>query len=154
MLPTEVPVARLVLVLLALSGLARAMQVKIERPALCERAQLVVIGEVTGFDARFVANAEGAIERVFDVSVERVLRGVAPPEPLRVLVPGGSLGENLHYIVEDAPDLHVDHRYLLLLATDSDGWRVLGLQQGALPLDHDRGADAAAIASLGGCLAI
>ena len=146
--------ARLVLVLLALSGLARAMQVKIERPALCGRAQLVVIGEVTGFDARFVADSEGAIERVFDVSVERVLRGVAPTGPLRVIVPGGALGEDLHYIVEDAPDLLVDHRYLLLLAPDSEDWRVVGLQQGALPLDHDRGSDAAAIASLGGCLAL
>lgn len=153
MLHLEVILARLMWMLLALDGAGWAMQARIEPADLCERSQLAVIGEITSFDSRWAADKDGAIERVFDLSVERVLRGQAPDGPVRVIVPGGELGANLRYIVEDSPELLVDHRYLLLLAPEADGWRVVGLQQGAFPLDHERKGDAALIASMGSCLA-
>lgn len=153
MLVLEVSLARLLWMLLALESAGWAMQARIEPVELCERSELVVIGEITSFDARWAADKDGAIERVFDLSVERVLRGPTPQGPVRVIVPGGDLGANLRYIVEDSPELLVDHRYLLLLAPDADGWRVVGLQQGAFPLDHAHKGDAALLASLGSCLA-
>ena len=127
-----------------------AMQVRLEPAALCERSTLVVVGEITGFEAYWTP--AGGVERLFDVAVESTHRGALPTEPLRVAVPGGRMGE-VTQIVEDSPELLVDHRYLLLLAPADTGWRVVGLQQGVFPLSHEPGAEAVALAKLGACLA-
>jgi hypothetical protein len=141
------PRARWLLLLTLWGREAAATRRAIPLPELCSRAALVVIAEVTG--------QEGApgdpfpIETWSDLAITRVVRGDLPAETPRVVTPGGALG-GMRLTVSEAPDLRVDGRYLLLLTPRQDGgWRVEGGPDGALRL----GDEAAAVASLGGCLA-
>lgn len=136
------------LLLLALWGReAAATRRAIPRPALCARAALVVVAEVTG--------QEGApgdpfpIETWSDLAILRVLRGDLPEEAPRVVTPGGRIGD-MRLTISEAPELRVDGRYLLLLSPrQAGGWQVEGGPDGAVRL----GDEATAVASLGGCLA-
>ncbi len=130
---------------------AGAVNVYLPRPALCARADLVVIGEVTGAAGRWGADGEVAIVTEVDVAVTRTVRGAAP-EPLVVTVPGGRVaGTNLH--VSEAPTLRTDARYLLFLRAGPGGYTVLGGPDGAVPVPWGPEGEAAAIASLGSCRA-
>ncbi|MCB9745010.1 MAG: hypothetical protein H6741_08385 [Alphaproteobacteria bacterium] len=146
---------RRLLLLLTASPAVMAFRVNIPRPALCERAELVVVAEVTGAETRWAAGPEGGIETLSDLAVIEVVKG-RPPQDLRVLSPGGALG-GLRYSVEDAAALRVDHRYLLLLDPVDGGFRVVGGVDGAIPLrwgDSGPGEDRVeAIATLGSCRA-
>lgn len=135
---------------LLLAGPAFGFAIEVPRPHLCARASLVVVGEVTGGEARWTP--DGAIETVHHVSIARVVRGAPPPDALLVTTPGGRIGE-VGLTIDHAATLAPDRRYLLLLAASGDGWRVVGEQQGAIALRHGGDDDAAAIASLGDCRA-
>jgi hypothetical protein len=124
----------------------------VTRPEACARADVVVIGEVTGTEGAF--RQDGAIETRVDVSVERVRKGDAPAD-LVVRVLGGAAG-GLRMHVAEAPELVPDQRYLLLLVRGADGWEVLG-REGVVAIRRADGqgrgeAEADAIASLGACL--
>jgi hypothetical protein len=137
--------------LLSASG-AQAARLYIERPVLCDMAEVVIIGEVTGQEVRWSAGDLGGLETWSDLSVTRIVRAPAPIiATLSVVTPGGVLN-GLRMAIEDVAALHTDHRYLLLLSPTADGWRVVGGADGAIPLPHgDPTADAAAIESLGSC---
>lgn len=138
-------------VVFALCGASPAWAV--QRPTtlgeLCARSALVVVGEVTGQESIFAADGSGRIETWVDVAVLRTLRGDPGPAPLRLSLPGGTVGD-LRLTVEDTPVLATDARYLLLLAPRADGagWRVYGGEAGARPVQQ---ADAVTLADLGGC---
>jgi len=126
---------------------ALAMRVQIPRSELCDRAALVLVAEVTGQEG--APGARFPVETWSDLAVIRVLRGSLPAEAPRVVTPGGRIGE-LRLSISEAPELRVDGRYLLLLSPRQDGgWQVEGGPDGAVRL----GDEAAAVASLGGCLA-
>lgn len=134
---------------------ALAFQVPMPRPELCSHASLVVVGEVTGAQGQWSAGPAGGIETLADVAVERTLSGRAPAS-LTVTTPGGHVGD-LWLTVEDAASFRTDQRYLLLLTERDGAWRVVGGSAGIIPLKRTaNGAgedEAAAIASLGACLA-
>ncbi len=130
------------------AGSALALQRPESLPALCARSSLVIIGEVTGQESFFQEDRSGWVLSRHDLSVLKVLRGT-PVESVTVVTPGGRVG-SLTLNVEHTPELVVDQRYLLLLEPRADGesWRVLGGEEGALPIAGDPSDE---LARLGGC---
>lgn len=133
---------------------AAAVRVERPRPALCARASLVVIAEVTGIEGRW--GTHDGIESVVDVAVVRVVRGALRDDGLSIVTPGGTVG-GLTQTISEAPRFSSDARYLLLLTATDDGWALVGGADGAIPLRwKETGAgesEASAVASLGGCRA-
>lgn len=119
------------LALVAAAATAEAIQLDLSRPELCALSHHVVVGEVTDLETRWTADEGGGIERVVHVAVaDRVLgpRG----DTLEVTLPGGQIGDVGHW-VEDVPQLLVNGRYLLFLATAMDGsLQVIGGDRGAV----------------------
>jgi hypothetical protein len=129
------------------------MQVKMSRPALCEKSPRVVIGEVTSVAAEWAPGSAGRIVTRVDVAVSRTLKGPIA-DTVAIEVPGGTIGEiGLH--VEHAPVLALDQRYLLVLVDDGGAWRVNGGELGVVRLGAGQGAEdeELAVASLGSCRA-
>lgn len=108
---------------------------------LCQRSSLVIVGEVTDQEAEFAEDGSGRIETWVDVAVLRTLRGQAPADSLRLVLPGGALA-GLRLTVEDTPALQTDASYLFLLSPRAAGqsWRVVGGEAGALPTTDVQGA--------------
>lgn len=138
-----------ILALGALPSPALASRVPMSLPALCGRASLVVVGEITGGEARWTADDRG-IETRWDVHVSRVVRG-EPREDLVVRASGGTVG-GITQTISEAPRLRSDGRYLLLLGPGADAWELVGGADGAVPLPwDDPQAEARALANLGAC---
>lgn len=95
----------------------------------CAAADAVVVAEVTGAEAR--PGQSLPIETGWDLAGVEVVRGEAVT---RVWTPGGALA-GLRWTVSEAPELRVDHRYLLFLRRDGLEWRVMGVD-GAVPVPH------------------
>lgn len=133
---------------------ALAAQLQVTPDELCTVSDTVVLAEVTSMETRWAAHSEaGAIERIAWLTVDDVVKG-APATDLRVVLPGGQLGEAIHW-VEDVPRLLKNGRYLLFLDQQADGWHVVGGDQGAvriLPTETERGTtETKALASVEVC---
>jgi len=115
----------LYLIALATTGGADAAQLALTRQELCEHSDRVVIAEVTDIETRWASR--GRIEHLVHLSVEKTLAG-SPHDDLELLLPGGTIGD-LQYVVEHAPKLLVDARYLLFVSDRGD---VVGGEQGAI----------------------
>jgi hypothetical protein len=134
---------------LACAGPARAMRVDVAPEELCRVSTHVVVGEVTTRSTEWTQS--GSLETVVDVAVASVLRG-APRSDVVVVTPGGAVGE-LRQIVEDAAELALDTRYVLLLHERADGrFVVTGGEAGAFAIPAGEG-EAWARSLLGACLA-
>ncbi|MBI5513256.1 MAG: hypothetical protein HY909_05770 [Deltaproteobacteria bacterium] len=85
--------------------------------------------------AHHAAWREGRIETTVTLELLAVLAGsIAPGRPLRVAVPGGTVGE-LSQRLEGAPSLPVGVPVVLLLEPERQGLRtVLNLSAGVLPV--------------------
>lgn len=140
---------RILVALLLSTGPAWAVRVYVPLPTLCAQAPVVAIGEVTAIEGRWRAGEPGGIESVVDVAITRVVRGSAP-DAVTVVLPGGTVGRVTETISE-APRARVDARYLMLLAPGADGYTLVGGADGLVPVPWTEGAEAAAIARLGGC---
>lgn len=103
------------------------------RPALCARAELVVVGEVTGAETRWSEGALGELETRWDIAALRTVRGQVPAEGLVLRTPGGAR-DGVRLTVSTAPTLAQDHLYLLLLRADGDAYAAVGDAQGVIPL--------------------
>lgn len=115
-----------------------ATLLELPRPALCARAAVVVVGEVTGAEARWTDEAVGGLETRWDIAVLDTPRGpgasgVRPGDSLVLRTPGGVAG-GLRLEVSTAPRLAQDHLYLLLLRAEGDAWVPVGEAQGVIPL--------------------
>lgn len=125
------------LVALLLAGPAAAVQeTPPPRSELCARADLVLLAETTSVESAWTDHPVRAIETTWDLHVERILRGAAPAEGVRLVTGGGTVG-GLSLTLSEEPELRRDHRYLLLLQRRDDGRYVaLGGPAGVLPLAH------------------
>lgn len=131
-------------------ALAAASSMAPARPQVCARADVVVVGEVTGVEGRW---SNDGIESLVDIAVDRATKGAAPGS-LSVRVLGGSVGK-LQMHVSEAPVLVPDQRYLLLLVRKGDSFEVLG-REGAIAIRRPDGngvgeLESDALASLGAC---
>lgn len=145
----------------ALLGTADAARLEISRPTLCALAEAVVVGEVTGQASMWSTGELGGIETWSDLILDPAplidhptLAGKAllpEVDTVAVFTPGGAHG-GLRLRIEDAAVLRTDRRYLLLLTPIEGGWRVVGGEDGAIPLPHgSSGALTEALESLGEC---
>jgi hypothetical protein len=126
---------RLLLVLCAAGSAYAALQ-PVSISVLCATADAVVVGEVASVDHQW-ASGRAAIERHIWFSVEDGLQ----VDGLDVMVPGGTIGR-LTQEVEHAAPLELDRRYLLTLRKVGEFWRVLGGEQGTVPLAANDGIPA------------
>jgi hypothetical protein len=100
------------------------MQPWFSEEELRERADLVVIAEVTSSEVRWAEGRRGGLETV-------VWLATTAGETLEIVLPGGE--KDGHYTrVEDVPRLLPDRSYLLHLIATPQGWQVLGGEQGAV----------------------
>jgi hypothetical protein len=103
---------------------------------LAQRAELVVIGEVTSVASEFHATRSQIVTRV-DVRVAEALKGKAGANPLQLRQPGGRVGE-MTSEVAGAARFVAGERTLLFLARGGDGTlAVVGLFQGKFALERD-----------------
>jgi hypothetical protein len=117
-----------------LSAPAFAFRLDVPLDQVCAASSLVVVGEVTTASSAWAPGQRAAIETWVDVAVERVAKGRLVSDSVLVRVPGGRIGDVALW-VEDAPELEVDQRYLLLLTPTGDGsFVVTGGDVGSLPL--------------------
>lgn len=145
--------------LAALTAVPDAAAVQVEPPPrseLCARADLVLLAETTSVESAWADHPVRAIETTWDLHVERALRGELPDEGVRLVIGGGTVG-GLTLTLSEEPELHGDHRYLLLLQRRADGRYVaLGGLAGVVPLargpDGPGETERAALTSLEGCL--
>ena len=107
------------------SGLAASYNGVLSIEALDERADRVVVGEVTHTHTERGAHP---IETVAQISVEETLTG-KHTEHLEVRLPGGEL-DGVHMAVPGAPVLEEGQRVVLFL----NGVRLVGFAQGAFVL--------------------
>ena len=113
---------------------AGALQQSVDRAELCALADLVVLAVPTAVHTELVGWEAGLphLERLVDTTVKQTFRGRTGPT-LAVRLPGGRLGELVHR-VEDVPELVLATPTLLFLEKDGATHRVVGGEQGALPL--------------------
>lgn len=128
---------------------AGATRAPVSRGALCAEADAVVVAEVTTTEGRWRVGQLGGIETLVSVAVTEQLRGRAPAS-LSFVVPGGVVG-GLRQTISEAPDLRTDARYLLFLAREGSGWRLVGGADGVEPIPWAVGELERASARAGGC---
>lgn len=135
--------------MILLSGAAWAMLPELDRPTLCARSTLAVVGEIATVESRWTAGA-GGIETHVWLAVDQVARGSATGL-VEIVLPGGQIGRTV-LKVEHAPTLKLSHRYLVLLEPfPAGGWRVVGGALGAIAVGAGGEDEPAALASLGSC---
>jgi hypothetical protein len=102
--------------LLAMSGAAHATSFVVPDDAeLVAKSRAIVVGSVEG---SFVQETDGVIETVYEVRIERTMKGLfRGPELVRVVAPGGVLGDRA-LLVEGAAHFDQGERVLLFLTHD------------------------------------
>jgi hypothetical protein len=99
-----------------------------EDAELVAKTTAIAIGTVEG---SYVQETDGMIETVYEVRVERALKGVPRRvELLRVISPGGVIGDR-GVLVAGAPHFAQGDRVLLFLTPDKGSWRTTDLTLGA-----------------------
>lgn len=151
------PLVVLAVAVPAAASIARALSLD----ELSARAELVVLGRVTGQQARWTRDHRRLVTRV-TVAVEERWKGDAPAE-ITVLRPGGEL-DGLGQEVLGEPRFETGERVVLFLVERGDFYRAVGMAQGAfrveggtatqdlseLALARDDGAGRLAIGAHGG----
>lgn len=116
-----------VLLLIASTATATSFIVP-EDAELVAKTAAIAIGTVEG---SYVQETAGVIETVYEVRVERALKGgLRKVELLRVVSPGGVLGDR-GLLVAGAPHFDQGDRVLLFLTKDKGVWRTTDLTLGA-----------------------
>lgn len=109
---------------------AAALQMNLDRTALCELSDAVVFAEVGEIETVWSPQGEGRIERRAFLYVNEALHGTADSS-LEVVLPGGKIGKQWHW-VEDVPELKEGVQYALFLQRTPEGMTVIGGEAGAL----------------------
>ena len=119
--------------LVAVPALATTV-IALDLETLSRRASLIVVA--TPLSARAEPARAMIVTRVV-LRIERVVAGRAPlGDELDLLIPGGEYG-GVGVRVAGAPRLSPGRRYLLFLQHRGAVWTVLGMSQGALPIEVD-----------------
>jgi hypothetical protein len=105
---------------------------------LCQRSELVVVGEVTTLETQWSEGSQGGLETHAFLAVEKTLRG-PPVIDIEVVTRGGQIGDVRQW-VEDAAVFQTDTRYVLHLVRAGQAYRVVGGELGAALLLADREA--------------
>ncbi|MCY1074575.1 matrixin family metalloprotease [Archangium lansingense] len=98
-------------------------------PALTRGSEWVIHGRVVQATSRSLQGS-GRIVTDVEVAVAEVLLGSVPSPSVRIVLPGGTVGD-LRQHVSGAPELTPGEEVVLFLAPGTDGPRVVGLAQGA-----------------------
>jgi FG-GAP-like repeat len=115
------------LLLIASNAMATSFIVP-EDAELVAKTAAIAIGTVEG---SYVQETDGVIETVFEIRVERALKGLPrSPDLLRVISPGGVIGDR-GMLVAGAPHFAQGDRVLLFLTRDQGSWRTTDLTLGA-----------------------
>ena len=116
-------------------GAEASTMLALDLAELTARADDVVLATVIGARAE---PARGLIVTRVLVRVEVTVAGRSgPADELEVIVPGGEL-DGLGLLVQGAPRLEPGRRYLLFLERTNPSFRVVGMAQGAMPVEEDR----------------
>ena len=116
-----------VLLLFASTAMATSFVVP-EDAELVAKSPAIAIGTVEG---SYVREAGGVIETVYEIRVERALKGLPKKtELLRVASPGGVIGERGMFVA-GAPHFAQGDRVLLFLTREKESWRTTDLTLGA-----------------------
>jgi len=111
------------------SPLGATSYLSVADPDLADQAVAVVVVEVR---ASGPAPGTGEPATVYQVAVERVLKGHLPGGSLAVRVPGGVRADGIGLRIWGAPRFAAGERALLFLASRPDGsWEILHLMLGA-----------------------
>jgi hypothetical protein len=117
--------ALLVLFLIAVSGRATTL-VRMNLPALAQSAHLIVRARCEGMQTRWDG---GAIWSQYEFTVLETLKG-APPQLLRVRLPGGRIG-HLETKIDGVPQFRAGEEAVLFVEqTSSGGYSVTSWAQG------------------------
>ena len=120
------------LLLLALPALGARMDLGVSE--VRDLSDLRVLAEVTTTEVRWAAGPEGGLETVVWLAPIDATGPVA--EDLALVLPGGTLGEYVHW-VEHVPRFEEDQRYVLFLQDDPLGARIVAGDRGVLPVRRD-----------------
>ncbi len=122
------PIVLAGLLLFFASSAAATSFVVPEDAELVAKSTAIATGSVEG---SYVRETDGVIETVYEVRVERALKGLPQKmDLLRVVSPGGVLGERGMFVA-GAPHFTQGDRVLLFLTRDGAFWRTTDLTLGA-----------------------
>lgn len=108
---------------------ALALQLQLDRPTLCAKADRVVVATILKSEPRFTLDG-ASIERRVTATVDRRVKGETP-DAITFTLRGGVVGEeSLH--VSDQPSLLVGATYMLMLDGPDTEALILGGEQGAV----------------------
>ena len=112
---------------------AQALQLAVPFDELCARADRVVLAEATSRDVHWTADGNG-------LQTHTHLVELAPLDAsYEVVTQGGTLPSGHHHWVEDQAHLPLDVPVVVLLAQTGETWRVVGGDQGVIPVSsHDQ----------------
>ncbi len=122
------------LLLLALPVPALGARMDLGVSDLREASDVRVLAEVTSSEVRWAEGPEGGLETVVWLAPIDATRAVG--EDLAVVLPGGTLGDYVHW-VEHVPRFELDRRYVLFLEERPQGPRIVAGDQGVLPVRRD-----------------
>jgi hypothetical protein len=126
----RIPLLLTICVMIPTSARASTM-LALDLTELARSADVVVVAEVLGLQAE---PARGGIVTRVLVRVETQVAGQSSAgDELELLIPGGEL-DGLGMLVHGSPRLEPGRRYLLFLRQHTPEYRIVGLAQGALPL--------------------
>lgn len=135
-----------------------AVVLRVDFDRMAVEADRVVVGSVTAVRARWSADG-GTIETVIDVAVEEDLSGISSDGVVRIVQPGGIVGD-VGLAVPGMPQFRQGERVLLFLrAGYVDGFgdayhRVFGMAQGKFRILPRLGGGFDAVQDLGDGLAL